>query len=173
MKLLDKAVSVYDRVIDFMAGVAWFLVMAMMLLICYEVFARYVFGRAQAWAMEIAEYMLYFLALLGAPWLLKHRGHVRVDIVVERISPGARTLLNIITSTAGMLVCLVFAWYAGETAWDNFRRGIRMAQTIPYPKGPLLALIPLASFLLAIEFLRQTRGHIRDWKAMVRKEQKA
>lgn len=172
MKLLEKTRAIFDHTIDSLAGVAGVLVIGIMLVMCYEVVMRYFLNRPPAWAVEVCEYMLYLLAFLGAAWLLKLGGHVRVDIVLGRLNPKAQTLLNIATSAIGTIICLIIAWYGGESTIDHFQRGIPVVKTLKIPKAPLLAFISIGCFLLSIQFLRQTYGYVRSWGAMAKKEQR-
>lgn len=173
MKVLAKATAIFDHIINALAGGAGGIVIAMMLLMCYEVVMRYFLNRPPAWAVEVCEYMIFVLAFLGAAWLLKLGGHVRVDIVLGRLNPKAQTLLNIATSAIGVIICLVLAWYGGETAWEHFQQGTSVVKTLSIPRVVFLAFIPPCCFLLSMEFLRQTYGCVRSWKAMAKKEQRS
>ena len=163
MKILTKLPVIVDRVVDFLAILAAACIIGIMLLMCYEVVMRYFFNIGSAWAVELTEYGLFLLAFLGATWLLKREGHVRVDLAVNRLSPKGQALMNTATSILGILVCLIITWYAAESAWDHFERGIPVVKTLRVPKAPFLAVISLSSFLLAIQFLRQAYGHLKNW----------
>lgn len=169
-RIASKTGAIFDYVIDATAGVAGGLVIVLMLIMCYEVAMRYFFRQPPVWAIEVCEYLLLLLTFLGAAWLLKMGGHVRVDIILGRLNPKAQTLLNIVTSGLGVIICLLLAWYGGKTTWDHFQRGILVAKTLTIPKAPLLAFISVGCFLLSIQFLRQTYGYIRSWRALAKKE---
>jgi len=164
VKVSGNLAAIFDRVIDFLGFLAGVVLVVLMLVMCYEVVMRYFFARPPAWAVEVAEYMLFFIAFLGAAWLLKMHGHVRVDIVAGRLNPKARAMLNIITSILGVIICLLLTWYGGETAWSHFQRGVLVAKVLELPKGPFLILISLGCFLLSIEFLRQAYTHVNSWR---------
>ena len=68
-----------------MAFLAGTLLVGAVLIVSLEICMRYFFRRPQVWTVEVCEYILFILAFLGAPWLLKKGGHVSVDIVVERL----------------------------------------------------------------------------------------
>ena len=65
MKLLEKARTVFDRIIDSLASVSGVIVLGIMLIMCYEVVMRYFFRNAPPWAIEVTEYGLFLLAFLG------------------------------------------------------------------------------------------------------------
>ena len=170
MKFSERSGKVIDRIINYLAAVAGAFTIAVMLVICYEVIMRYFFRKPPVWPVEICEYLLYLVALLGAAWLLKEHGHVRVDIVIGRLSLRTQTLLNVVTSAIGVIICLAIGWYGVGSTIDHFQRGIPVVKTLAIPKAPLLAFIPLGFFLLAIQFLRQTFSHLSSWQTMKKKE---
>ena len=164
---MPKGMGVFDWLTNFFAFLAGVLVIAMMLLISYEVVMRYFLHRAPAWAIEVSEHMVFVLAFLGAAWLLKQGGHVRIEIVTSRLNPKAGALLNVATSALGVLIWLAIAWYAGETTWDHFQRGILIYKALSFPKFILFAFISVGSLLFSFEFLRQTYAYIRKWKVIM------
>lgn len=158
-KVSGKAAPVLDRIMNLLAGAAGVLLILIMLLVSYLVLMRYVLGRPPGWVVEICQYMIFVLTFLAAPWLLRQRGHVRVDIVLAFLSPKANTLLGMVTSAVGMLICFILAWYAAVSTWQHFIEGIPVIEILRIPKALLLAFIPVGFFLLSMEFLRQAYGH--------------
>lgn len=172
MRPLQKAGAVFDLIIDSLAGMAGVLVIAMMFIMSYESIMRYFFHAALGWAVEVSEYIIFLITFLGAAWLLKMGRHVRVDVVVNLLGTKSQALLNIATSVLGAIICLVIAWFGAASTLDHFQRGVPVVKTLAFPKFTLLLFISLGSFMLSIQFLRQTYGHVRSWKAIARGEQK-
>jgi C4-dicarboxylate transporter DctQ subunit len=164
MKLLTKISNIFDHVTNFLAILAGVLVVAMMLLMTFEALLRYFFRIGLAWATEISEYMLFLIGFFGAAWLLKKRGHVSLDMMNNLLNPKAQTILNMVTSAIGVIVCLIIGWYSGETAWEHFQSGIPVVKSLSIPKSPFLAILSLGCFMLSIEFLRHTYSYLRSLK---------
>lgn len=173
MKLLAKISTIFDHVTDFLAILAGVLIVAMMLLMTFEALLRYFFLIGLAWATEISEYMLFLIGFFGAAWLLKKRGHVSIEMVGSLLNPKAQTILNMVTSATGVIVCLIIAWYSGETAWEHFQSGTPVVKSLSIPKFPFLAILSLGCFMLSIEFLRQAYGYLRNWRSRGRLNSKA
>ena len=170
MKSLTKIIAIFDRLIDVLVFLACVLLICATLLVGADVVLRYFLGRPIVWSVEITEYSLLYIAFLGAAWLLKKEGHVRVDVVLNQLNPRNQALLNTITSIFGAMVCLVIAWYSAETTWDHFVRGIPAMETLHTPYFIILGIIPIGSFLLFIQFLRRTYGYLIE---MPKKEQRS
>lgn len=170
MKAVRKLVSifgtVYNRVIDITAGIAGVLIVAIMLAVSADVIIRSTLNRPITWVNEGTEYSLLYITFLGAAWLLKREGHVRVDIVLNLLKPRTRAIFNVVTAVLVAIVCFLLVWYGTRVTWDNFQRGILSVRYYELPKFAFLAVIPLGSLLLFIESIKKTFGFLQ----LVRKE---
>jgi C4-dicarboxylate transporter DctQ subunit len=156
--------SIFDRVIDFMAFLAGLLLVAAVLIECLEIFMRYCIKKPQIWSMDACEYILYAIAFLGAPWLLKKGGHVSVDIITERLSSRARIYLGCLSSAAGVLVSALICWFGLVASWDCYATGVLVTKTYSVPKAYLLPFISIGYFFLLVEFARQFFRHMIQLK---------
>lgn len=163
-KISRRAVPVLDRMMDLLAGAAGVLLVLIMLLVTYLVLMRYLLGQPPGWVVEICQYLIFVLTFLGAPWLLKKRGHVAVDIVLSVLNQRANSLIAVFTSAVGMLISFFLAWYAAASTWQHFVEDIPVIEILRIPKALLLAFIPISFFLLALEFLRQAYDHYERLK---------
>jgi TRAP-type mannitol/chloroaromatic compound transport system permease small subunit len=75
--------------------VAWFIV-PMVLSLCWEVVARYVFNRPTIWAYDMT-FMLYgSFFMLGAAYTLQRKGHVRTDSFYGAWPPRRQALVDLV-----------------------------------------------------------------------------
>jgi TRAP-type C4-dicarboxylate transport system permease small subunit len=168
MKLLRKASTIFDGSIDISASFAAVLMAFIMLSVCSEVVMRYFFESPMLWVIEVTEYSLLWLTFLAATWVLRKEGHVVMDLLINRLNPGTRTMVNIITSVAGAAICLVITWYGAKVTVDLFQRG-HFFQSILFPPSYILFLIiPIGSLMLIVQFLRRAYGYLIDWRALPR-----
>lgn len=170
MKLLAKLGSILDSANNFLASLCAILVAVLMLLTCYTTLMRYIFHRPLVWGIQVMEYMLFILPFLGAAWLLQKRGHVRVDMVLSRLSLKAQTVINIVTSSIGAVVCLVISWYGTAVAWENFQEGICEMKVLVVPSFILLAFIPFGCIFLSLEFLREGYNYLMSLRTSSEKD---
>jgi len=165
MSFLRQIVPWVDRVIDGMAWIAGLLLLFMMFSICYEVILRYFLFRPPAWVTEISEYILLYTTFLGASWLLKREGHVKVDVILSRLGSRGQKIFNMITSMLGVIICCILVWFGAEMTWDYYCQGIPVIKSLSVPKFLLLGIIPIGSFFLVIQFIRQVHGFWMGLKA--------
>jgi len=82
-------------------GVAW-VTLLLVLVIFVDVVMRYMFRTSFVFTQELEWHLFAFIFLIGAGYTLLHDGHVRVDIIYQRLSPNAKAWVNLI----GVLVFL-------------------------------------------------------------------
>jgi TRAP-type C4-dicarboxylate transport system permease small subunit len=157
-----KGKSIFDRIIDYMAFVAGLLLVAGVLIVVFEILMRYFVQKPQVWTVEVCEYILFSLAFLGAPWLLKKGGHVSVDLVIEYLGPKRQGLLRLFSVATGVIVSAIICWFSIVTCWDCYKSGVAVTKTMTIPKHYFLVLISLGYFFLLVEFVRQFSRHLRE-----------
>lgn len=173
MKKNRKSGRCFDRVINYLAGAGATLIFGMMFIVSLEVVMRYILHRPQIWVVEVGEYILVWLTFLGAAWILREEGHVKVDILYDHFGPKLQAFFGIVSSLLGMFVCLIFLVYGSQVVWDMCKGWeLDPRSQIGMPKGPLLIIIPLCSLPLFIQFARRGHRSITDWRSMRKREHK-
>ena len=165
MKGLKKAGAIFDSIIRglwFVAGVLLLLITA---LVIVDVSVRSISPLALAWIDEIGEYMLFTITFFGATWCLKIGEHVRVDFIFSMLKERVQLLVSMITSTLGTIMCLAYAYYAGQATWLSIERGTHLVKMLKVPKYTFTSIMCICALLLTIEFLRQTYKYLRMWGA--------
>lgn len=156
---LGKAVRYFDlfltRAENLFAVVAAIMMFAMIIMVSYSVIGRKFFGTPGAWAVELSEYIMLYLAFLLAPWVLRRNGHVRVDILYSRLSGKARLFFDLAIGVLATLACLVLFWFSLEVAIESYERNVILRRIVQVPQYILLAVIPLGSLFLIMRLLCQ------------------
>ncbi len=124
------------------------------LAICAEVLLRYGFNRPLTWVVEISEYSLLWITFLGASWVLRHGGHVRVDIALQYMSPAALRVCGLFSSAAGVAITLVLVGFGAEATWAAYVQGAFKPTGVDVPTWMVLIVIPLGGILLFFRFAR-------------------
>ena len=151
-----KAAATYDRVVSWMAALGAALIVVAMLIVTLEVVMRYFLNRPQIWVKESSEYILVWVIFLAAAWVLKEEGHVKVEIVTDRLNSRVQAILGIITSIIGAAVCILIVIYGAQVISEYVDEGVHIPSMLEPLKAPLAIIIPIGSFLLFIQFLRRS-----------------
>jgi C4-dicarboxylate transporter DctQ subunit len=165
VKVLTRFNAIFDRVIDTMFYVACGLTVVLFLSVCAELFMRNLFNRPQIWSVEVSEYAMLYITFLGAAWLLREEGHVRVDIVLDLLKPRSQSLVNGITFLFGIIVCSVLAFYGTWITWLHYQKGLHTFTALKLLKWPFLSVIPFGSLMLIIQFIRSAHRYWKSFKS--------
>ena len=158
MQAFDRA---YSALLNAFAVVASLMLLAMMLIICGDVFTRNVvlpgLPRGLAWSNEISELMLYLITMFAAPWLLREGRHIRVDILLRALPKSWAYVCEWIGDLTGLACCLGILWYGIAVTLKSFQDGAQSIKTLIMPEWWLMAPLPFCFTLLTIEFVLRMR----------------
>ncbi len=150
---MSRLSTAFGRLFDALAGLAALMLLAMVIVVTADIVLRNFAGSAFVWANEVSEYALYLMTLLTAPWLLRRGRHVRLDLLLTMLPARAAWLLEALGDLLGFAVCIVLIRYGAAMTIDSWRIGAITIKNLVFPEWWLLAPLPAAFLLLAIEFV--------------------
>lgn len=171
VKVLVKASAILDHIIDYLVWLAAILLIFGWLSVCFEVLMRYFLNRPTVWTLEITENILVWVTFLGTAWLLRREGHVKIDFLILRLKPIRQAIINSITSISCAIICLAVAFYGVQVVWNQFQRSLVFSTILELPMAPFYIVVPIAFFLLCIQFLRRTYGYLAGWRLLQAKKE--
>jgi TRAP-type C4-dicarboxylate transport system permease small subunit len=134
-----------ERTLDAILGL---MLLTVTLALFYQVFGRYVVGRAPAWTEEVARMMVAWMAMLGTGACLREGGHVAVGALVNSVSPRVKVVLLALRDIAVMTTAGVLGWAGTRFAMLNAEQesaALEIPMAIPYSAmavgAVLLALV--------------------------------
>jgi len=151
---LTPIVRAYDAVLYGMAWAAGFLMAAMMVVIFVDVVLRNLGYQSSAHFFTFTEYALLAVPCLGAPWLVREKGHIYVEIVFMYLGPRQRLALRYLIGALCILVCAVLAWYGSLVTIGDFMQNEKDVRSMDFPRWLVVGFIPLSFAMMAVEFLR-------------------
>jgi len=111
-----------------------------------------------AWLFTSAEYGLLYMTMLGAPWLVRKKGHVHIELVTAALPDPVRRVVSRGVALACVVVSAVLAWKGADLMLTNIERSDYDVRAYYYPRWLLTATFPLSFGLMAIEFTRFVIG---------------
>jgi TRAP-type C4-dicarboxylate transport system permease small subunit len=151
LALIGKA---YRAVLYGMAGVAAFLIVAMMAVITLDVALRNLGLQSSAHFFTFTEYALLIVPCLGAPWLVREKGHIFVEILLMHLGPRARRWAMRLIGLACVALCFVLAWYGFQVTIHDYLNAERDVRSFDMPRWMVVGWIPLSFLMMGIEFAR-------------------
>ena len=152
---MQKLLLTVDKISTFAGQLFSWLIVALTLLISWEVFSRYVMEHPHAWAFDVMIMLYGTLFMMAGAYTLSKNGHVRGDVLYgffpPRLQAGLDLVLYIVFFVPGV-VALVWAGYryAGESWAINEHSNITADGP---PIYPFKTVIPVAGAVLLLQGL--------------------
>lgn len=141
-----------DAMTRVISQIASALLLGLVALIFFNVAGRYVLGNAPIWMQELEWYLLVPVALLGIVVLMLEKGHVRVDMLYDKMSPRLRHGVDFISMALGAVIAVLLIKYSFGFVENAFS----LLEGSPDPGGlpgrwALKGFLPVAFALLALQ----------------------
>jgi TRAP-type transport system small permease protein len=153
MPNISRLSAWYGRVLDALLMLAAALILLMALTIGGDVVLRNLGTPGLPWSAEASEDILYLVTLFAAPWLLRQGQHIRVDILLRVLPRTMAWACEWMSDVLGFACCLYFVVYGTRVAAESYASGALSIKTLVTPEWWLLAPLPIAFALVAVEFL--------------------
>jgi len=154
---MKRLSDLYGKLLTGLALLACLMLFLLMLMICADVLLRNVAlipsVRGLAWSNEVSESMLYLITMLTAPWILRRGQHIRVDILLVAIPKRFAWQCEWVADALAFVCCVIMMLYGWSATTASFNAGSMTIKTLVTPEWWLLAPLPTAFALLAIEVL--------------------
>jgi C4-dicarboxylate transporter, DctQ subunit len=151
---MTRIVKGYDAVLYGMAWCAALLIAAMMVVITLDVVVRNLGYQSSAHFFTFTEYALLIVPCLGAPWLVREKGHVFVEILLMQLGARSRAALRLVIGVVCIAVCGVLAWYGFDVTLRDYLANEKDVRSLDMPRWMIVGFVPLSFAMMALEFLR-------------------
>ena len=162
MNVTVKVLATIRAVNDRVGRAACSLLFVFMLLMVYEVIARYFFKSPTIWVHELCGYLFAAYIALTGGWVLLHRGHVAVDIVYQFFPDRLKHLADIAVSALGLFMFGVLFWQGFQFAWFALVTHQHSHTLFGPPLWPVKMMIPLGAMLFLLQLLADLAQNIVD-----------
>lgn len=162
--------SKIDQISEWTGKLASWLVLVLMCAITYEVIMRYLFRAPTVWSYDLSYMIGGSLMALGGAYVLKNKGHVRVDILYLRFSPRRQIVLDIVfTVLLFFPMMIVLLYYSIDHAWFSWVTSecSNIGHWHP-PMFPFRAICPVAIFLLLLQGVSWLTSNICSLKRSIK-----
>lgn len=168
--LFKRLIITIDLISEWVGRVSAWLIMALVLLVGYDVMMRYLFSSGAVMIQELEWHLFGMIFLLGAAYTLKYDDHVRVDILYRSgwMNDLRRAWLNLL---GGLLFLIPFCLWIIITAWPIVVRSYTTGEGSP--DGGLSRFWFIKSFIVTgfvLLFLQGIAEILRNLLKIIYKE---
>jgi C4-dicarboxylate transporter, DctQ subunit len=150
--------AVYERFLQAMAVLSGLILVWIMLAVVITVIQRNLGMQSWGWLFLSTEYGMFYMTLLGAPWLVRQRGHVHIEILTALLPANVLPAFSRFVSLLTAAICAILAFKGFELVLLNLERGDFDVRAYFFPSWILSMAFPISFGLLTVEFSRMVFG---------------
>jgi len=150
---MQKLLLTIDKISTFVGHAFSWLIVALTLMITWEVFSRYGLDHPHSWAFDVMIIMYGTLFMMSGAYTLAKAGHVRGDVLYGFFEPRTQATIDLILFILFFIPGVFALTYAGyffaAESW-----GMRETSNITAegpPIYPFKAMLPLAGAFLLLQ----------------------
>jgi C4-dicarboxylate transporter, DctQ subunit len=169
MDAFDRAL---EKVVTALAWVACAVIPVIFTGIVIDVSIRMMGFTPPLFTSSVVEYMLLYIAMFSAPWLVREKGHVAIEAVITQLPAFLQRILAKMVYLICMLASILFAWFSWQLfldAWETGQldvRGVDMpywAQFLPMLIGFICISLEFFMFLIGRRhYYSYDLGEVKD-----------
>jgi TRAP-type mannitol/chloroaromatic compound transport system permease small subunit len=150
---VEKFLHTIDGISTWVGKAASWLIIALMTVVCVEVFKRYIMNMPTAWIFDASNMLYGTLFMICGAYTLAQNGHVRGDFLYSSMRPRMQATLDLALYVMFFIPGIAALIYAGyDYAADSWH--IREHSNVTAEGPPVYhfkAMIPLAGALLMLQ----------------------
>ena len=158
MPKLQFTLKLVNRTLDIMSDIslviARAMIVIMIVLVAIDVVARYVFNSPLGFASEYVMYLMVGVTLLAANYVLREKGHIRVDIIIRLLPPRAQVWLTVVTDVVSVFCVVILLIQTFNLTAQSLANNTSSVTAMATPLGIVQLMLPIGFGLLLIEFIR-------------------
>ncbi|MEO1492444.1 MAG: TRAP transporter small permease [Pseudomonadota bacterium] len=147
-----------DRICDGLAILAGVYLVLIMFGIVFNALARTAGFSGSSHIFTFAEFGLLYIVMAASPWLVRHKGHVYIELVTAAVPKRIQRPLSRCVSALCVIICLVLVWYTWGATAKAYKFGDAEMRSLDMPKFLLLGAMPVCFALMASQFSRFVWG---------------
>lgn len=160
------ALEATRRVIDRVLVVSCIAIFAaLVVVVAWQVFSRQVLGAPASWTEESARYVFVVLALLGAALVFSERGHIAVELLVNKLPLPAQKIVALVVEGSIIFFAAYVMIYGGSAVSAN--AWTQNISTMPVSVGQIYLILPITGALVTFFALCHVVGMFAGTEKLV------
>lgn len=137
-------------VADALKGLLVLLLALLVLVVSWQVLARYVLAEPDQYSEEIARVLLMWFSLLGAAYAARTGAHLGLDLLASRLAGKARQIADWMARGAMMLFAVIVLIFGGARLVYLTAELEQRLPALNLPVAVVYAVLPLAGALMVL-----------------------
>ena len=143
LKVLGAVRRFLDRVLAVLCIIFF---VGLVAIVSWQVFTREVLNDSAPWTEESARYTFVVLAVLAAAYVFSERGHIAVEILVEKLPLRFQKVMGVVIELLVMFfITLTFVIGGSRVVENAWHQDI---STVPLSVGQVYLVLPIAGVII-------------------------
>lgn len=152
---------IIKQIIDVLAQLGGWLLSILMFLLLIDFISRDMY-RPVPGVGEVSVFVLIAVVYLGIPYCEQIKGHVRVDLIISRLKPRLRGVINLFDYFLLLLIIGIVLYAVGQSALYSYHTKEAVTGLIPLPVYPVKFVIVIGLMFYWIQLLLNTIEEFRE-----------
>lgn len=166
---MEKVIHVFEKLERLSLFLAQISIFIMMLLITVDATSRYVLNQSIIGTYEFTErYLMIAAVFLSMSYVMKIDGHIRLDLLIERLPKKVTNVVNSIHLLLGAAFVFAIGYQGMSMTYEVWIQNIVGTGLIPWPIWLSYIWVPIGAFLftlrLLLEFIEPILAHFGKQK---------
>ena len=152
---MQQLLLMIDKISTFIGQAFSWLIVALTLLITWEVFSRYALDKPHAWAFDVMIMLYGTLFMMAGAYTLAKSGHVRGDVLYGFFEPRTQATIDLILFVLffmpGVFALTYAGYYFAAESWAIHEHSNVTADGPPI--YPFKTILPMAGAILLLQGL--------------------
>lgn len=150
--MTNRITRTFDNILNGLAVLSGGLLAAIPVMIIYDAGLRILKIGASVWVNDVSAIFIVYSTFLAAPWLLREKGHIYVNVVADQLSKTNQKYLARAVNLSCAAVCIYLTYKACLVVIANY--GYYDVSAIETPRWLRFLPVPFGFFFLGLQFLR-------------------
>lgn len=134
--ILDKVTSIASIIVF----------IAMVLMVTYQVIARYFFASPSSITEALTRYSFVWLIIISATYMFGQREHICISVIKDRLSQGAKIIVNILIECVTIIFAVLVMCYGGFVI--SKMNLLQIDSILNIPTGIVYSVIPVCGVII-------------------------
>jgi TRAP-type C4-dicarboxylate transport system permease small subunit len=154
---VKKSIKIFEYFESSLLFVSKLAVFLMMLVTSADALCRYIFNSPIIGAYDFAEnYLMVVAVFLSFSYVMRVNGHIKVDILVERLPQSFNKVMNIIFLLIAAVLMFVIGYQGFLSTEEALVNNYTTTGLIAWPTWLSVIWVPIGSFLFFIRLIIET-----------------
>lgn len=147
---IEKKFKWYDEVESWVCVVV---LMFMLVILFYQVVARYGFSVTNAWCDELSRYALVWFGYLSACYAIIHNAHIKIDLFLKIWPKSMQGGVKLFSNVIFFLYAVIVTYYSSVWLYGLMKSGA-ITLGLKLPMALFCAIVPVSHALMALRLIQ-------------------